>query len=309
MSVERESGLSGRLAQSRQDRMLRQDGEFNVQRVGQSLWESINPYHKLLVISWPLFFGSVLLIYTVLNLLFAALYLACGEGAISGVSGATWERFLQLFFFSVQTIATIGYGTMTPVSYLAHALVAIEALIGLMGFALATGILFARFSRPSAAVAFSRVALIAPYRDGSALMFRVMNSRSNHLMELKAQVTYSRLIEDGTGKRIRKFEALSLERAEVMFLATQWIIVHPINTTSPFWQKSAEQILAEDPEIIILITATDEASSQTVHRRFSYADREIVYGARFADLYGASADGRLTIDISRLHDYEPTSLP
>ncbi len=309
MAEERESGLSGRLAQSQQRRMLRQDGEFNVQRVGQGFWESINVYHKLLGLSWPQFFGMVLVIYAVLNVVFAGLYMACGPGAISGVEGSGANRFLHLYFFSVQTIATIGYGTMTPTSIPAHFLVSIEALTGLMGFALATGILFARFSRPTAAVAFSKVALISPYQGGTALMFRVMNSRSNQLMEMSAQVTYSRLETETDGRRVRKFKLLPLERKEVMFLATQWVVVHPIDEQSPLYSKDAAAILTDDPEIIILLTATDEASSQVVYRRFSYSDEEIVYGAKFSDLYGRAANNMLTMDISRLSDYQAVTLP
>ncbi len=309
MAEERESGLSGRLAQSQQKRMLRQDGGFNVQRVGQGLWQSINFYHKMLSLSWPQFFGMILLIYTALNVVFAALYLACGPGAISGVEGNGPHRFLQLYFFSVQTIATIGYGTMTPTSIPAHFLVSIEALAGLMGFALATGILFARFSRPTAAIAFSNVALVAPFQGKTALMFRLMNSRSNNLMDMSAQVTYSRLELEPDGRRVRKFKLLPLERKEVMFLATQWVVVHPIDEESPLYGKDAAAILDDDPEIIILITATDEASSQVVYRRFSYSDEEIVYGAKFSDLYGRTANNLLTMDISRLNDHELVTLP
>ncbi|MCX6603279.1 MAG: ion channel [Acidobacteria bacterium] len=309
MAEERESGLSGRLAQSSQKRMLRQDGEFNVLRVGQGFWQSINPYHKMLNLSWPQFFGMIFVIYVALNLVFAGLYLGCGPGAISGVEGSGSRRFLQLYFFSVQTIATIGYGTMTPTSTAAHFLVSVEALTGLMGFALATGILFARFSRPTAAIVFSKVALISPFQGSTALMFRVMNSRSNQLMEVAAQVTYSRLETEPDGRRVRKFKLLPLERKEVMFLATQWVIVHPIDVQSPLFGKDATAILADDPEIIILITATDEASSQVVYRRFSYADNEIVHGAKFRDLYGRGANDVLTMDISRLDEYERVTLP
>lgn len=286
--------------------MMRPDGSVNVVRVGRGLWESLNLYQHLLTIPWPRFFLYVFGFYLAANIAFATLYLAAGPGAVRG--GATDSTWQNAFFFSVQTIATIGYGQMTPHGLWANALVAIEALLGLMGFALVTGILFARFSRPSASILRSRVAIVAPYRGGTGLMFRIANGRKSELIDLHVLVTYSRMETGEGGRRIRRFHQLPLEREHVALLPTQWVIVHPIDAKSPLAGQDQAAILASDPEVIVTIAAVDETFFQTVHARFSYADQEIVHGARFTDPFGTTSDGVLTIDVSRLSEIERVPL-
>lgn len=302
-------GLSGRIAQSRQARMMRPDGSVNVVRLGHGFWQSLNVYQHLLSVPWPRFFAYVFGSYLLANLLFAGLYIAAGPGAIQGGETGDGARWHNAFFFSVQTIATIGYGQMTPRGTIANALVAIEALTGLMGFALITGILFARFSRPSALILRSRIAIVAPYRGQTGLMFRVANGRASQLIDVKVVVTYSGMERGDDGRVVRRFHQLTLERDRVALLPTQWVVVHPIDEKSPFAGKNQEQILAADPEIFITVSALEETFSQTVHARFSYADEDIVHGAKFVDLFGTTADGVLTIDLSKLSDVERVSLP
>lgn len=273
------------------------DGSLNIVRKGERFWESLTLYQHLLAARWPVFWGYILLAYALINLLFASLYVAAGPDAISGGEpGATWHNAI---FFSVQTIATIGYGQMTPRGTIANLLVALEALTGLMGFALATGILFARFSRPTAHILRSDRILIAPYRGITALMFRIANGRRSQLLEVHATVTLSR-VEDGK----RRFHQLALERASVVLLPTQWVIVHPIDSSSPLAGLDPAAIQASDPEVFVMISAVEETFSQTVHARFSYADHEIVHGARFTDIFGATPTGVVTIDLSRLSEFE-----
>jgi inward rectifier potassium channel len=303
-------GLSGRVAQSRQARIMQPDGSLNVVRVGQNFWVSLNLYQHMLRVSWPLFFLYVFLFYVAANVLFASLYIAAGPGAIQGgESGGLAERWHNAIFFSVQTIATIGYGQMTPRGTLANALVALEALTGLMGFALITGILFARFSRPSAHVVRSDVALIAPYKGITALMFRIANARTSQLIEIRATVTFSRVEADPDGRLVRRFHTLALERDSVTLLPTQWVVVHPIDERSPLHGLSESQIRAADPEIFVFLIALEETFSQPVHTRFSYADEQLVYGAKFSDVFGSTAEGVVTIDVSRLSSYERAGLP
>lgn len=276
---------------------MRSDGSFNIERLGENFWESLTVYQHLLCARWPVFWLYVLLAYAAMNLLFASLFVAAGPDAIQGGEpGATWHNAI---FFSVQTMATIGYGQMTPRGTWANLLVSLEALVGLMGFALATGILFARFSRPTAHILRSGQAIIAPYQDKTALMFRIANGRRSQLLEIRATVTLSRM----EGEK-RKFYSLPLERSEVVLLPTQWVIVHPIGEASPLFGLSEAEILASDPEVFVMISALDEAFSQQVHARFSYADREIVYGAKFRDVFGTSEKGVVTIDLSRLSEIE-----
>jgi inward rectifier potassium channel len=305
---QRDLGLSGRIAQSRQSRIMRPDGSLNVIRLGHGFWRSLNLYQHLLTVSWPGFFAYVLVTYFLANALFASLYIAAGPGAIQGGEpDAPWHNAI---FFSVQTIATIGYGQMTPKGFAANTLVALEALTGLMGFALITGILFARFSRPSAHILRSRFALIAPYKgDRTALMFRIANGRTSQLIDIRAIVTYSWMDASQEGRPVRRFFQLPLERDTVSLLPTQWVIVHPIDEKSPFYRRTPQQILAADPEVFVSLSATEETFSQIVHHRFSYADADIVYGARFVDLFGTTPDGTVTIDLARLSDYDPAPLP
>jgi inward rectifier potassium channel len=300
-------GLSGRIAQSRQKRIMRPDGTFDVVRLNHGFWESINVYQHMVTVSWPRFFLYVFIFYVIANAMFATLYIAAGPGAIQGGEpGAAWHNAI---FFSVQTIATIGYGQMTPKGTMANSLVAIEALSGLMGFALITGILFARFSRPSAHIIRSNVALIAPYKDITAFMFRIANGRQSQLLDLRVTVTYSWMGVSETHRPIRRFRQLPLERDTVGLLPTQWVIVHPIDAKSPFYGCNQAEVLGADPEIFVALSAIDEIFSQSVHVRFSYADTDIIHGAKFTDLFGSTPEGILTIDLSRISGYAPASLP
>jgi len=307
---DRDLGLSGRLAQSRQTRLMRPDGSLNVVRTGHSFWRSLNLYQHMLTVAWPRFYLYVLGFYVAANLVFASLYVAAGPGAIHGAAdGDVTTRWQSAIFFSVQTIATIGYGQMTPHGTVANGLVALEALTGLMGFALITGILFARFSRPTALVLRSHVAVIAPYQGGTGLMFRIANGRSSQLIDLRATVTFSWMDRSDTARAIRRFRQLPLERDTVSLLPTQWIIVHPINERSPLAGCDQAGLLAMDPELFVTIAAIDETFSQTVYTRFSYADEEIVFGARFTDLFGTTETGVVTVDLARLSEFDRVPLP
>src|ERR1700756_4908107 len=165
-------------------RLLNRDGTFNVRREGLGYWESLSAYHYFLTISWPKFLGYVAAVYIALNALFAAGFVACGKGALTGFANeAPMEQFWRAFFFSIHTLATIGYGNIVPVAFAANALVAFESLVGLLGFSIIAGIVFARFARPRAEIAFSKYAVVGPYRDKSALMFRIVNKKRNEIVE------------------------------------------------------------------------------------------------------------------------------
>jgi inward rectifier potassium channel len=211
-------GLSGKLAErTGPGRMMNPDGSFNVRRTGDSLWSPINLYHTPLNVSWVTFFGLAVAAYVLTNVVFALLYFAGGAGALDGVRMDTQLHYLlDCLFFSVQTLATIGYGKITPASGWANLLVAIEALAGLLGFAFMTGLLFARFSRPVAKLVYSNRAVIAPYQNITGLMFRLANRRANELSDVSATVSLARWEVEG-GQRKRKFHTLALERKSVVF--------------------------------------------------------------------------------------------
>jgi len=302
----RDLGFGSVVAHESRRRLLNQDGSFNVVREGLSPLTSLSLYHTLLTTTWPRFLGLTAVSYLLANALFALGYMACGPDALGGLRSDTPQgRFVEEFFFSIQTFATIGYGVVYPRSLAANLLVTVESLVGLLGFALATGLLFARFARPTARILFSRRALIAPYRGITAFEFRIANARSNQLIDVAARVQLSRLRADGR----RDFIPLSLERSQVVFFPLAWTIVHPIDETSPLWGITERELLAQDAEFLILMTGTDETFAQVVHTRSSYKADEVVWGARFANLFKPpTPDGVLSIDIGKLHDYERVGL-
>ncbi len=301
-------GFGTRVAEEAGQRLLNHDGTFNVRREGLSLFRSRGLYLHLLVIRWSAFHAIVAAAFLVFNTVFATAYLLCGEGALRGAGGSTLpERFADAFFFSVQTSTTIGYGQVAPVGLAANIIVSVEIMVGLLGFALATGLVFARFSRPNARVVFSNLAVVAPYRGIAAFEFRVANERSNQLIQAEVSVLLSRM-ELHEGKMVRRFHRLALERDSVVFFPLHWTVVHPIDTSSPLHGVSREQFIASDPEVEILLTAIDETFSQTVHARSSYKSAEIVWGAKFADMYHRPGRGVLSVDLRRLHVIEPADL-
>ncbi len=298
-------GFGGRVAQQSRRRLLNRDGSFNVVRAGLPFYRSLSPYHALLTMSWPRFFLLVAGGYFVTNGAFALLYLLCGKDALAGARGASLAlRFEDAFFFSVQTLATIGYGRISPNGTLVNLLVTVEALVGLMGFALATGLLFARFSRPTARIVFSERAVVAPFRGKTALMFRIANERSNQLHDVSARVSLSRL-EDSPAGSVRRFHELHLDRTRVAFLPLHWVVVHPIDERSPLAGVSAEELRRSEAEVLVLISGTDETFSQAVHARSSYRAEEIAWGSRFADMFLRVEDGLVGVDLRKIHQIEP----
>jgi len=269
-----------------------------------SFLRSLSAYHYLLTISWPKFLTAVGLSYIAANAFFAAIYVLCGPAALAGpVPGGTTSVFLRDFFFSVHTLATIGYGNVVPARLSADIVVAVESLIGLLGLALWTGLLFSRFSRPMAALIFSENAVIGPYRDKTALMFRTVNGRSNQLVELNATVLFSRIVNG-----MRKYDSMVLERSGVVFFPLSWTLVHPIDEKSPMYKCTREELDRTDAEVLILISGTDETFSQTVHARTSYKPSEIVFGYKFSNIYEPLEDGIASIDVRRLSEVEKAEL-
>lgn len=298
-------GFGSVVAQQRRTRLLNRDGSFNVARRGLRFWTSLSLYHWLLTISWLRFLGLTVGSYLLVNTIFAFAYFTCGPDALMiPPEHALDSRFFQAFFFSVQTLATIGYGHITPLGMTANFLVTIESLVGLLGFALATGLVFARFSRPTASIIFSDTALIAHYRDRTAFEFRIVNRRSSQIIELEAKVIYS-FFEESHGKSIRRFRELELERRKVTFFPLAWTIVHPIDESSPLYGLTEQDMHDKDVEFLILLTGIDETFSQAVHTRSSYKADEVIWDARFISVFNPLDDNpNPTIDIGHIHEYE-----
>lgn len=298
-------GFGSVVARESRRRLLNRDGSFNVRREGLSIWESVPLYHFLLTLSWPRFLALLTAGFLAANTLFASAYELCGQGALAGIDASSpATRFAAEFFFSVDTLSTIGYGNIVPRSLAANVVVTLESMVGLLALALIAGIVFARFSRPVAQVIFSEHGVIAPYGDGEALMFRVANRRSSQLVDLHARVLLARRKgEEVTADR--EFIPLPLQRERVNFFPLTWTVVHAIDDSSPFRGVTREQLAARDAEVLILLSAFDETSSQTVHTRSSYTWREIAFKARFRSPFNPPGeDGVVSVDIKRIHDYE-----
>lgn len=263
-------------------------------------WSDI--YHFLLTIRWPQFISLISVTYLIINILFAFVYLV----EDNAIKNARPGSFIDAFSFSVQTMATVGYGAMYPQSLYAHILVSIEVLIGLLGIAMATSLMFARFSRPTARVLFSNVAVISPYNDVPTLMFRVANLRNNWIVE--AQVRVSLLLPNETtseGYTMRRLYDLPLVRSQTPFLALTWVIMHPIAEKSPLFNLDEDLFLQGEYQIFVSLTGLDGTLSQTIHARQIYLTNQILWNYRFVDVLKTTSNGSRYIEHSKFHDVTP----
>lgn len=289
-------------------RVINKDGQFNVQRVGRT-WRDWHPYLWLISTPWPVFFSVVVAAFAVVNTLFAGLYWAVGlEHLVHADAPTATLRFLNAFFFSAHTLTTVGYGNMWPLGPAANSIAAAEALCGVLGFAIATGLLFGRFSRPSARFGFSETMVVAPYLGGTSLQFRVVNRRTNDIIDLEARLLLM-LVEESHGGARRKYVPLALERPSVLFLPLTWTLVHPITADSPFFGKTAADLERMQAEVLIVMKGFDETFGQTVHARYSYRYDEIVWGAKFALAFEVTDSGGLRIEVDKVSVTEPATLP
>ena len=280
-------------------RALNKDGTFNVRKQNVSFLEQLNIFHSLVSMSWLKFLTVLALGYFTINIVFASLYLIIGMEHLTGIHGTTpLDQFTEAFFFSAQTITTLGYGQVAPLNLAANMVAATESLLGLLLFALATGLMYGRFSKPYATIKYSTHAVIAPYQEINGFMFRVVNPKNNQLLEVEVSVTLS-LKRDTTD--LRDFHLLELERTKVVFFPTMWTIVHPITPSSPLYGLSPTEILIKDAEFIVMIKAFDESFSQTVYSRSSYKAQEIKWGEKFTYLTKRYGTG-VSIDISSIDD-------
>lgn len=278
-----------------------EDGRFQV--VGAGTWHSYwrDPYHLLLTLPWSGFLTFIVLSYGIINALFALLYLLGGDCIANAHPGA----FLDAFFFSVQTLASIGYGAMYPKTTYANLLVTIEAMVSLVGIAVLTGLAFARFSRPTARVMFSRVAVIAPYEGIPALIFRTANQRRNQILEAQLKVYLMRDEVLADGQFMRRIYDLRLLRDQSPGFMLSWSAIHPIDEGSPLYGISAGALIESNATIVISLSGIDETVAQVVHARHIYAASEIVWNSQFVDIIRHADDGDRYIDYNYFHDVLP----
>jgi len=301
-------GFGSVVARDSRQRLLNPDGTFNVRREGLPFWQSVSLYQFSLGLTWPRFLSYVGVVYILTNALFAVIYVACGAHAVTGFETESVElRLVTAFFFSVHTLATIGYGSISPANTAANIVVTIESLVGLLGFALVAGIVFARFARPRADIKFSDHAIIAPYRNITALMFRIVNQRKNEIVDLRATVIMARRKKDRSAAD-RDFVQLELERASVVFFPLTWTVVHPINDRSPLQGLTHQDLVAQEAEFLVLLNGFDETFSQTVHTRSSYLVEDVIWGAKFKSVFTRADDGKVAVDVRMLDEIERMAL-
>jgi inward rectifier potassium channel len=303
----RDLGLGTKVSNQAQ-RMINRDGSFNVERRGLPFLQSLSVYHSLISTTWLKF--NLLLVGTFLGIngFFAILYLVVGfEHLVGAVGVGLLIRFTEAFFFSTQTFTTVGYGRISPDGFSANMIATFESMTGWLYFAMAAGLFYGRFSRPHARIIFSKNAVIAPYRGGTAFEFRIANERNNQLIEVEAQVLLARR-EQSNGQSKRKFYPLTLERTQVTFFPLTWTVVHPIDESSPLLGVTQESLKESDAEFLILLKAFDDTFSQTVHSRSSYKHDEVVVGAKFDTIYGVDERGKTRIELHKIHDIQYAEL-
>jgi inward rectifier potassium channel len=285
--------------------LINKDGSPNVKRVGLPFFNTANNYHTLITMSWTKFWLMVISGYAVINVIFALIYMSFGPGGLDGTTGGnSLSNFWNAFFFSAQTISTVGYGHINPRGMGTNSVAALESMLGLLAFALATGLLYGRFSRPSAQIIYSKNILIAPYlENGRGLMFRLANLRRNILIDLEIEIIFS-YNEVVSGKPARRFFPLELERKQVSILTMNWTVVHPVDDNSPLAGMTQQQLIDSEAGFAILLRAFDDTFSQTIHSRTAYQAKEIVWGAKFKPVFDRGADGRIVLDLSKINDHE-----
>lgn len=256
-------------------------------------------YHWLLTMPWSIFLGMIGCAYLIINICFAFAYLLGGNG----IENARPGSFIDAFSFSVQTMATIGYGAMYPQNFYTHILVTIEVFIGLLGVAMATGLMFARFSRPIAKIMFSKVAVICPYDGIPTLMFRTANKRSNAIVEARIRVTLMRSQVSPEGQVFNRLYDLNLVRSETPNFSLTWTVMHKIDENSPLYGVTPQIFAQEGMELIVMISGLDETVSQTVHSRHDYFSKDIYWNYKLVDIL--SRNNKYTqIDYGLFHKVE-----
>ena len=277
-------------------RFINKDGSFNVKREGIRRIDKFSMYQRMLHLPVWKFSLLILFFYFGINVLFTLAYMAMGRDQLQGfVQHTLWGQVRETFYFSTQTFVTVGYGRINPVGDAANVLASIESMVGLLSFAIVTGLLYGRFSRPKANLVFSEHALISPYRDHTAFMFRFVNYKDHHILtNVEIKVNLSLLLEEN-GVASYQFYELPLERTKIDNLSVNWTVVHAIDEGSPLFGFTATDLENADMEVYVLVTGFDDIYANSVLQRTSYTYRELKFGSKFVPMYRESVDAQMTI--------------
>jgi inward rectifier potassium channel len=290
-------------------RFITKSGNANVKKSGIDFFEGISWYHTMVNIPRWKFLIIIVVFYFLVNFIFASIYYGIGVEHLNGVTAVSaLDKFGQSFFFSVQTFTTVGYGHVSPSGFMTSFVAAVEALFGLLSFAIATGLFYGRFSKPKAHIKFSENALIAPYKDGMALMLRLTPFKNTNLTDAEVKVTLGMKLEE-KGNLTNKFYTLDLELSKINALNLSWTLVHPITENSPLYNLTKEDYKNVEGEILVFLKVFDDMFSTTVVKRSSYSFAEIVYGAKFLPMFSRSDNqNRTVLHIDKLNLYEKIKL-
>jgi inward rectifier potassium channel len=287
-------------------RFINKDGSYNLKKEGIPVWDRFSIFHTLLNMPRWKIITVIIVSFIVINLGFAIVYLIVGVDQITGIIAANdWQLFKEVYFFSTETFSTVGYGRVNPVGGGANFVASIEALTGSLFFAVVTGLMYGRFSKPQAYLAFTNFALISPYQNGTGLIFRFVSYKDRHnLTDVEVKVNLS-LLEEENGNQIYKFYQLPLERSHTDNLPMNFTVVHPIDESSPLQGFTIEDMQAADVEVYVLVRAFDDVYSATVLQRTSYTYDEIKFNAKFVPMYRESEDRNTTIlELNKLNEYK-----
>ncbi|MFK7900522.1 MAG: ion channel [Cyclobacteriaceae bacterium] len=284
----------------RTKRIVNKNGSFNVTRYGTKARLS-DVFQWLITASWINFTLLIILFYICINFLFAVLYCCTGIEGLNGINTSLpYADFSNSFFFSVQTFSSLGYGIIHPSSLWTNLLVTLESLVGLASYALLTGLLYGKFSRPRARIGFSKNMVISPYKKGNSLQFRIVNERTSQLVNVTAKAIYSEVGKDFN----RKYYSLNVTPETIQFFPLSWTIVHPIDEKSPFYQKEPSYFKESQGEILILIQGFDETFNQEVHTRYSYLIEEVIPDAKFKQMFDTDDQGQINLYLDQIDEIE-----
>jgi inward rectifier potassium channel len=299
-----------RSAQKGRQRTINPDGSFNLIRTGGNPIGIRNIYYWVISTSWTQYWLSILAYYIIMNVIFACGYFLIGVDQLNGIPETTAaKQWLYCFFFSSQSFTTVGYGGIHPTGIGASVLAVVEAFTGLMTFALATGTLYGRFSKPLSHLKYSDHMIIAPFRQMTGLQFMVANQLKSNLMDVEARVNISWLDKDAYGQPIRKFQQAELEIDKIMMFPTNWVINHPIDSSSILYGKSEEELRQMDLEVFALLKGFDDAFSQTIYSRHSFMSDQLIVGAKFRRPFYYNAQGKMVIDLNKVGEMDRVDLP
>ncbi len=284
-------------------RMVNADGSFNLIHINKKFSVS-EIYSRLINMTWIKFITLIFLWYFLLNILFAGIYFFIGIEHLTIEKSTPFQDFLNSYFFSAQTLTTLGYGLVSPQGNITAFISSLEALIGLIGFAFMTGLLYGRFSKPNAAIRFSDVMVLRPFKEKRAVMFRLMNKRTNVMIEPKIKVTLAINELDDNGVFSRKFFNLNLEREKIMYLPSTWTIVHEIEEGSPLYKYTDEQLLKLNAELLVLIEYYEDAFTQNVYQIHSYSFNDLRNNYKFTPAYYFDENGQAILDHGNLSKIE-----